>query len=397
MADEKQKFENIKAVLGDGRTRTIYIVGLLLVGVVAIFAVWSFAGKKSPRHAGTGSEVSKLPNVQNNHTAPDGSPKAATPAYDQLLENQNKEEAERAKREGNSAIPVMRTGVGEKKETPAPQQPVQPAPQPAQAQQADTRQYEEEQRKRQEAINARAQAMKNQVNLLLASWAPKEHVNMPVAPKDNQKGSSPATLTATSTSGAKAQTKEPARKAGDTCYAMLDTAVNTDEPSPVTATIHQCGELNQAKLIGKVEVPQNAQIAQKAQLKFSDINVPGQPTSLPIDAVAIDETTRRTALASDVDNHYFLRYGSLFASAFLAGAGEALLKGGQEEQLVTTTTGAIVQRQAYDSRQLAMAGLGNVGKQASGTMTSMFNRPPTITINAGIGIGILFLKDLTLK
>jgi len=49
------------------------------------------------------------------------------------------------------------------------------------------------------------------------------------------------------------------------------------------------------------------------------------------------------------------------------------------------------------------AGLGNVGKQASTSMGGVFNRPPTITIDdkknpgAHIGIGIVFMKDLTLK
>lgn len=386
MADEKQKYENIKAALSDGKTRTIYIGGLVIVLAVAAFSIWSFSAKKSAPRGAPMSEVPKLPSVQNPTSA---DAKASTPVYDKLIQEQNQREAEKAKQEGGSAVPVMRTGTEQKPAAqPQPQQAA--APQPPQYQ--DNR---EEEQKRQQAIAARAQSMKNQVNLLIAAWAPKEHTNLPVVGKDGQRNDAQAQAAAASTAAATAAaTRPPLKKAGDTCYAQLDTAVNTDEPSPVTATIMQCGELDQSKIVGKIEVAQNAQ---KAVLRFTNINVPGQATSLPMDGVAIDEGTRRTALASDVDNHYFLRYGSLFASAFLSGFGEALLKGGQDEQLVTTQTGAVIQRKAYDTKQMVLAGIGNVGKQAGANMGGVFNRAPTIKIDAGIGIGILFMSDLTLK
>jgi len=136
---------------------------------------------------------------------------------------------------------------------------------------------------------------------------------------------------------------------------------------------------------------------QRAVLRFTAINVRGQPTSLPLDAVAIDESTRRAALASDVDNHYFVRYGTMFAASFLGGIGDALLRAGQRETVIATTTGPIVSRQAFDTSQLALAGAASVGKQITSNSSGVFNRPPTITIDAGIGIGILFMTDLTLK
>ncbi len=390
MSDEKQKYRNIKAALGDGKTRTIYIGGLAIVITVAAFAIWSFSAQKTaPRGGVPASEVPKLPGMQNAATAEVAS-KVATPVYDKLIQEQNQREAEKAKQEGGSAVPVMRAG-GEQEPVPQPQ----PAPQAAPLPQYQPDTWHEDEQKRQQVIAARTQAMKNQVNLLITAWAPKEHTNLVVV-KDAPRGDVQSTQgsSAAATVATAAVTRPPAKKAGDTCYAVLNTAVNTDEPSPVTATILQCGELDQAKIVGKIEVAQNAQ---KAVLRFTNINVPGQPTSLPMDGVAIDEATRRTALASDVDNHYFLRYGSLFASAFLGGVGEALLKGGQDEQIVTSQTGAVVQRNAYDSKQLVLAGIGNVGKQAGSNMGSVFNRPPTIKIDAGIGIGILFMSDLTLK
>lgn len=391
MSDEKQKYENIKAALGDGKTRLIYVGGLVIVIAVTLFSIGSFSMKKStPRGGVPASEVPKLPSAQNN-TMPGATPKGSTQVYDKLLGEQNQREAELAKQEGGSAIPVLRAGVEQK---PTPQ--VQPQPQQTATAPQNQGSRNDEEQKRQQAITARAQAMKNQVNLLVAAWSPKEHISMPVKESQRADAQGQNSLASQGAAGA-TPARTPTKKAGDTCYAELDTAVNTDEPSPVTATIQQCGELDQAKLVGKVEMGQNNANAQKAGLHFTTINVPGQTSSLPVDAYAMDEATRRTALASDVDNHYFLRYGSLFASAFVSGFGDALLKGGQDQQLVTTTTGAIVQQKAYDTRQLVLAGVGNIGKQAGANMGSVFNRPSTITINAGIGIGILFMNDLTLK
>ena len=43
-----------------------------------------------------------------------------------------------------------------------------------------------------------------------------------------------------------------------------------------------------------------------------------------IQAVAIDPQTARTALAGQINNHYLLKYGTLFASSFLQGVGSSL-------------------------------------------------------------------------
>lgn len=388
-----EQFDNFKNAMKDGKARTIFIGGLAITAAIIVFAVLSFSAKKnsSVTYQGGASEVQKLPSVQQS---PESLEKRATPAYDKLIKDENDRTAEDAKRSGGSAVPVLRSGVDQSPAASPQAVPAVPA-MPTQPTSTDGRNDQEQ--KRQQAIIARAQAMKNQVNLLVAAWAPKEHVALPLL-KDAAGRADATTIqgvqAAGQTQSAALSTRPPIKKAGDSCYAMLDTAVNTDEPSPVTATILQCGDLDQAKVIGKIEVAQNAQ---KTVLRFTTINIPGQTTSLPMDGVAIDEATRRTALASDVDNHYLLRYGSLFASAFLSGFGDALLKGGQDEQIVTTTTGAVIQRKAYDTKQLVLAGVGNVGKQVGVNMGSVFTRSPTITINAGIGIGILFTSDLTLK
>lgn len=400
MADEKEKYNNIKAALGDGKTRTIYLVGFVLVIGIAIFAFFSM-GNTVQKGEFPAAEVAPLPSVKD--VAPSGD--KTTPVYDQLIKDENKQEAEKAKEEGGSALPVLRAPVEQK---PAEQPQAQAQPQAPNTPPQESAESRDERRERELAIKDRASAMKSQMNLLIGAWAPKPHANIPVggAERSSTQSAQPATAsTAVAVDGAASLSsahRDPVKKAGDTCYAELNTFINTDEPSPVFATIQQCGELDQSVLIGRVEIPQNA-YAQTAELRFSMINVPGQPNSLPVDAVAMNEETRRTALATDVDNHYFLRYGTLFASSFLSGYADALLKGGQNQSIVTTQSGAIVQNTAYTNRQLMQAGLGNVGKQAASTMGGVFNRPPTVTVDdkkdpgKRIGIGIVFMKDLTLK
>ncbi len=391
MSEAPSKFENFKQVMKDGKARTVWIVGLVLMTVCGIFAYLSISQKRSAQSAMPTSEVLAVPNMRGMRA--DTPTPQATPVYDKLLQEQNEREAEIAKTEGSSSIPVIRSST-EKTPEPQSQAPVQ---QPTQ-QQNDGRQ-EEERRQQLAAASALTQAMKGQAGLLITAWSPKEHASMAVAAPKEMPGSEQVghSQPQAASAGGSVPARDPIaiKKAGDTCYAELDTAVNTDEPSPVTATIRQCGELDQSKLVGKIEVAQNAQ---KAVLRFTTINIPGQSSSISIDAVAMDEMTRRTALASDVDNHYLLRYGALFASAFVSGFGDALMKGGQDQQLVTTATGGIVQQQkAFDTKQLVLAGVGNVGKQAGANMGNVFNRPPTIKIDAGLGIGILFMTDLTLK
>ncbi len=82
------------------------------------------------------------------------------------------------------------------------------------------------------------------------------------------------------------------------------------------------GPLQGSKIVGDLVLQDDA-----VMLRFSLLSSPDLPTSVPLNAVAVDAETARTALATGVDHHYFLRYGSLFASAFLEGVGEAMLAG----------------------------------------------------------------------
>lgn len=175
-------------------------------------------------------------------------------------------------------------------------------------------------------------------------------------------------------------------KAGTITYGVINTAVNSDEPGPVLATIVS-GDLKGARLIGSL-----TNQGQKVMLTFNLMNLPSVGKSIPINAVAIDQKSARTALASATNNHYLMRYGSLFLSSFMQGYGQAIATSGSSLSTNGLTTISSTQ-QLSPKQQIAVA-LGNVGTAWGNQMSSIFSTPPTVTIKSGTGVGILFLADV---
>lgn len=184
-------------------------------------------------------------------------------------------------------------------------------------------------------------------------------------------------------------------KAGTILFAVLDTAVNSDEPGPVLATVVG-GKFKGAKLIGTMTaVPIPGQGSpEKVSLNFSIMNIPEAPTSIPVQAVAVDPDTERTALASDVDRHYILRYGAIFASAFMTGYAKVITSQGTIQETATNGQSVRTQSPELSGRKQIYAALGEVGKKWGDAVAPLANRPYTITVDAGIGLGILFLSDV---
>lgn len=105
-------------------------------------------------------------------------------------------------------------------------------------------------------------------------------------------------------------------KAGDILVATIDTAVNSDQPNtPVMATI-ATGRFKNAKLLGSF-----TRVDDRVIIQFNTLSAKDLLQSVSINAYAIDQNTAQTALATNVDHHYLLRYGSLFAASFLQGFG----------------------------------------------------------------------------
>lgn len=277
---------------------------------------------------------------------------------------------------------------------------------PAQAEQAKLEDLREKQDQIQKDQNLshlmeqKQQAMSSQASQLLTAWTSPsqqyvagqaaeqgggESGNGNAAGSGSEKG-----LSIKIGSGSKEKPSGPVFiKAGTVYYAVVSTAVNSDEPGPVMATIIN-GDYKGGKLLGSI-----VNQGQKVLLSFNMLTMPQFSKSIAINAVAIDQNTARTALSTETDNHYLLRYGTLFAATFMQGYGQAVSSAGTVTNVGplgnTTTT-----HSELSPKQQIFAALGNVGTQFGNQMNSIYSTPPTVYVAAGTSVGILFMGDVTL-
>lgn len=185
-------------------------------------------------------------------------------------------------------------------------------------------------------------------------------------------------------------------KAGTILFAVLETSVNSDEPGPILARIVQ-PPLKNTKLIGTVQAS-TSKHSETLTLNFSTANIPERIKTYGISAVAIDPNTARTALASNVDHHYLLRWGTIFAATFLQGYSRAVAQSGTTVQSSNNgaQTNTVTTQAPLNPKQQTFQGLGDMASSWGQGVSQFSNRPITITINAGISVGILFTSDFTI-
>ena len=184
-------------------------------------------------------------------------------------------------------------------------------------------------------------------------------------------------------------------KAGTILYASLDTAVNSDEPGPIMGTIVQ-GDFKGAKVIGALQPAQSTDNRpEKVILSFTTMSPLNTDKSLKIKAVAVDPDSARTALASDVDHHYLLRYGTLLASSFATGYAKVISSQGSSVQTNTASGTTTTSMPSLSANQQIYAALGQVGQNIGTATNTYFNTPNTITVDQGTGFGLLVLDDVS--
>lgn len=196
----------------------------------------------------------------------------------------------------------------------------------------------------------------------------------------------------TTSAGKKSVKPRQIIKAGTILFGVLETAVNTDEPGPVLATVVS-GRYNGSRLLGSLKHDTQQE---GVTITFNQMNIPKRLHTLSISVVAIDPDTARTALASDVNHHYLLRYGTLFASSFITGYAQAIQQQGSTTTVSPLTGATTTTYPPLDNRQIFLSALGQVGTQWGNATKSYFNTPYTVTVNQGTGVGLLFMTDAEL-
>nr|WP_242601881.1 type IVB secretion system protein DotG/IcmE [Legionella wadsworthii] len=253
--------------------------------------------------------------------------------------------------------------------------------------------------KYQQKIQQKTSDMTQAANQLIAEWKTVPVQIYTAGSKEDEKlavaagAAGPGGTTVTQTTTTVATSQSAMIKTGDVLFAVIDTAINSDEPGPILASIVS-GRLKGAKLIGSFNLPSNAN---KMIITFNVMSIPGAPKTIPISAYAIDPNTARTALASRTDHHFLLRYGSLFASSFLEGFGNAFQSANTTVTIGGTGGGnnvTVANGVGRSTLENAVIGLATVGKTWGQQAQVLFNTPTTVEVYAGTPVGVLFTQDV---
>jgi intracellular multiplication protein IcmE len=295
---------------------------------------------------------------------------------------------------GYSSQELAQAGLGPVPLQPGAQEAIAAAPvaqQPAGFNQTLAQQQNQiQQQQLQQQQTQMASTMSAQAGQLFAAWKPNAQSYVEAAELNKGKGANGEGPDGMSgAQGANGSNGVTLFSAGTILYAVLDTAVNSDEPGPVMATIIE-GKYTGAKLLGQMTT--FPPYGQKVMLSFNVMILPRNKKSLTVNAVAIDPNTARTALSTSTDNHYLMRFGSLFAASFLQGYGQALIQSGQT--VMQTPISVTTSTPKLDPGEKVMVALGNVGTQFGSLLQQNFTRQPTVKVSSGTGIGILFMNDV---
>lgn len=246
-------------------------------------------------------------------------------------------------------------------------------------------------------------AMGGQAEKLVASWGPPNmtgKVGDYAEKKDETSGKGTGTGqnqpggTGTSPgSGYSSDNSIPLIKAGTILFAVLDTAVNSDYPdSPVLATVVD-GKYKSARLIGKLVTAKGVSgQMDRISLNFTLMDSDTWTKSKTVSAYAIDPDTARTSVASSVNYHYLMRFGSIMATSFLQGYASSITNAG------TSTTGIFGTSTTHPTLNPSskfMVGLGQVGQTLGNVTQNYVNIPPTVKVDSGVSLGILFMSDVS--
>lgn len=261
--------------------------------------------------------------------------------------------------------------------------------------------FEKEQQKqlskqqRQDKIRQTVAAMTSEGQKLLQGWSTVSAQSVEMGIKQDKKSEAKSKTAGTAADGTTGKDTAKAKKvagsvvkAGTVMFGVLITSIDSDEKTPIMAKIVS-GKYKGSKLLGSFK-----RVNKKLLLTFNLINEPGVEKSQSINTVAIDPETARTAMSGLVNNHYLLRYGTLFASAFLEGIADSIVSARSSVQ--ATTFGLVSLQEPLNTEEEVLAGLGKVGKRYSEVMADNFSRPPTVRIPGGTGFGLLFMSDVTL-
>ena len=245
----------------------------------------------------------------------------------------------------------------------------------------------------QQRVSSLAGKMQGQLSSMGSSW------NMPVASQAtvDQKVDASAVDAQSSAQKAAENLANPPHiiKAATVYFAIIKNKVSSDQPNtPVMAKLIT-GPYKGSKLLGGFYTEKD-----KLLIKFNTMVMKSRARSFSVGTTyAIDTKDGQSAVETDVNHHYLLRYGSLFAASLLEGLGKAYTPNTFCYIGVNgmTCPGGMndVNPNQVNTKVALMRGAGQIGTTLGQHIGDYFNTPPTVTVAQGTLVGILFMNDVT--
>lgn len=177
-------------------------------------------------------------------------------------------------------------------------------------------------------------------------------------------------------------------KSGERVFVSIDTAINTDEPSPVIAMILS-GNARGMTVFGQSRHNPNNTIS----VEFNRIALPSGK-SAPISAFAIDPNTGRTSVEGSVDHKIFERFVLPALTAGLSKYGEIMGQQGKTSS-VAPLTGVTTTTQNMTAQEIRNASIGaGVGSVSGALGKSASEAKPSVTTERNLGIEVIFMQEL---
>ena len=320
---------------------------------------------------------------------------SSNPEYRRKIALLNQERIVQAEKTGQSSVPSAGGGGGSpgasKEAPPGPPNPYRttPSEDPEALRQAQM----EAARKAADAANALEQgAVAKEFDGILASWssqganlailaAPKE-----ITPAGNNTKESPGKSSGKGSRAKGVGKGIPIIPAGNILYGRIVNELNSDRPGPVLAQAVG-GKFDGVKFLGSFQRDHGALV-----IKFDRVIYPDGETD-SIGAYAVSPGSKlRSGLETDVNNHYLYRYGSLLASAFMQGFGQAAMYSDSTSYPSAMGT-PVIGFNGMTLMQQTEMGMGQAGMMLGGQAMNAFNTPPTVKVAANTPVGLMIVAE----
>jgi intracellular multiplication protein IcmE len=407
MASLSQSLALDRIFTGGAGPRRLAILGTTAIVILGSIGFIMIRSHQSPLQ----STVGKTPDV---NTLPGGM--HSNDYYQQLATGAAQTQAVTAATQGQSSVAPMPVGMPAQPETsvvapaPAPHSVIRavatpaaearPAPYRAVAEQQPTQETERK------ADNKQTELYASAIASLFAGWSGSKppQTEVILKPEDEKPpgnggavagaGPVPATQVSGQVGASPADNLMMARTppatvlipAGKGVYARTKLAASSDQGGPVVVTA-ESGPIAGDDMTGSFE-----RRGDRLVVKLDSISLQNGAQET-IDALVIAPDSMETAVASSVDQHYVARFVLPVAAAFVAGLGQAIA---QSNAIVAVSPfgGYTAQNHLNFNQQLGVAA-GVAGNQTQNLLLQNAPKGPTVKLDAGVNVGVVFLKPLT--